>query len=178
MAKPAAGGRSAPDWIWPGIAFVTIGLFLGYLWWATREPEVRIVEEGSTRGGRPIVSATLETFAAAPARFSGRIVRLDSVRVASRLGRAAFAIELPGRAEYPVVLERHLVEEDIQVTTDDRLSLIGSVYALNDSVVATWAARGVLDATNRERLRNDSTFLLADSVQVLLPTSPKGPAGS
>lgn len=176
MAKPATPGKSPPAWIWPAMAFVTIGFFLGYLWWATRESEVRIVEE--TPGGRSTVSATAEVFASRPARFSGRLVRLDSVLVVERLGRAAFGIELPNRPLYPVVLERHLIEAEVQVTHQDLVNLVGSVYALNDSVIATWAARGILHPAQQSRLASDSTFLLADSVEILIPPRPGGSTGS
>lgn len=177
MAEPEAGGRRVPDWAWPGLAFFTIALFMGYLWWASREPEVEIREERTA--GRLKATASAQDFAAAPARFSGRIVRLDTVTVAYRLGRAAFEIDLPNRSPYPVVLERHLIEGGVQVTRQDRVNLVGSVYALNDSIIATWGARGILDLALADSLVGDSTFLLADSVEILIPDSPRGrPSGS
>jgi hypothetical protein len=119
-------------------------------------------------GGRQVMTPTAETFAAAPARFSGRIVRLDTMTVVHRLGRAAFEIELPNRPPYPVVLERHLLEREVQVLREDRVNLVGSVYALNDSIVATWRARGIVEEEMAAHLADDSTFLLADSVEILL----------
>ncbi len=205
MANTEAAAKRLPDWVWPTLAFLTIGLFLAalderddvsieplvlrtaakweplnvarflaYLWWASRESEVRIVEEAALGRGA-VVSAQLLAFAEAPGRFSGRVVRLDSVLVAERMGRAAFAIELPQRPTYPVVLERRLIEAGIQVTSQDRVNLTGSVYALNDSVIAGWATRGILDPAYRERVARDSTFLLADSVEILLPPMPGQP---
>lgn len=176
MAKPEAGepgDRRYPEWMWPGLAFATIALFMGYLWWASREAQVVIREEAS---GRPQATATAAEFATAPARYSGRVVRLDTVTVVERLGRAAFEIELPNRPPYPVVLERHLMEADVQVTSQDRVNLVGSVYALNDSIIATWGARGILDPARTESLADDSTFLLADSVELLLPEEPAQPS--
>lgn len=176
MATPEAAARNVPDWVWPTVAFVTIALFLFYLWWASRESEVGIVE--GQRGGGRVATATALEFAAAPGRFSNRIVHLDTVAVAYRLGRAAFEIQLPDRPPYPVVLERHLIEAGVQVTTNDQVNLVGSVYALNDSIIASWAARGVLDLTLADSLVGDSTFLLADSVDILIPETPStGPAG-
>lgn len=180
MARPEAIARNIPDWVFPTVAFVTIALFLVYLWWASREAEVGIVEGAGT--GRRVATASALEFAAEPGRFSNRIVRLDTVSVAYRLGRAAFEIRLPERSPYPVVLERHLIEAGVQVTTDDQVNLVGSVYALNDSIIASWAARGVLDLALADSLVRDSTFLLADSVDILIPqTSPSGstpPAGA
>lgn len=178
MARSVATTRNIPDWVWPTAAFVTIALFLAYLWWASRESEVGIVE--GARGGGRVATATAVEFAAAPARFSNRIVHLDTVAVAYRLGRAAFEIRLPERPPYPVVLERHLIEAGVQVTTDDEVNLVGSVYALNDSIIAGWAARGIFDLMLADSLAGDSTFLLADSVEILIPDAPPspGPASS
>lgn len=170
MARPEAVTRDTPDWVWPVAAFATIALFLVYLWWASRESEVRIIEDSAGGGARATASAA--EFATGPARFSGRIVHLDTVIVAYRLGRAAFEIRLPERPPYPVVLERHLIEAGVQVTTDDQVNLVGSVYALNDSIIAAWGARGVFDITQADSLAGDSTFLLADSVQILIPETP------
>lgn len=165
-----------PDWVWPGAAFLTILLFLAYLWWASRESRLGILEEPQA-GARPTASASAGEFAQAPGRFSGRIVHLDTVVVAYRLGRAAFEIQLPNRPPYPVVLERHLTEAGVQVTADDRVNLVGSVYGLNDSIIATWAVRGLVDPALSDSLAGDSTFLLADSVEILLPLGvPAQPA--
>lgn len=172
----SGGGRSLPDWVWPGLAFLSIVALMGYLYWATREVEVPMMEGGSATGGTP--RATPAEFAAAPGRWSGRLVRLDSVLVAGRLGRAAFTVELPGRPRYPVVMERWLIEQGVQVTMQDRVTLVGSVYALNDSVLNVWTQRGIVDPARRADVAQDSTFFLADSLEILIPPFPGRTSGS
>lgn len=172
----SGGGRSLPNWAWPGLAFLTVGAFMAYLYLATRESRVRVLEEGGASGGVPRASAA--DFAASPGRWSGRLVRLDSLLVVGRLGRAAFSVELPGRPRYPVVMERWLIEEGVQVTTQDRVRVVGSVYALNDSVLNVWTQRGIVDPARRPDLRQESTFFLADSLDILIPPAPGQTSGS
>ena len=177
MAKAAAGVRGLPNWVWPAVAFVSMAGFFAYLYYKSWESRVEVVEGEASAAGRR-VTADVAAFTQAPARYSGRVVRLDSVVVVERFGRATFGIRLPGRPRYPVALERHLVEEGVQVTRDDRVNLVGSVYALNDSIVRVWAQRGFLDPARQGEFASDSTFFLADSVEILVPLSSPGGDGA
>lgn len=161
-------------WPWMAGAVILVGAFMLWLYAASSS-----IGGGSAADDRtaalPAVADT--SFAANPERFSRRRILLSGVKVEELLGRAALTLDLPDRPGYPVILDRPVVEQEINVVVGDNLALAGWVFALNDSLVDVYAQRGLFELENRERLEGQSTFFLADSLDFVIPAGETRPEG-
>lgn len=160
------GKLTTQTWPWMTGAVILIALFMYWLYAQTSKMQPGMIA-ADTLSALPQVADTV--FARAPERFSGRRILLTDMTVGDTLGRAAFTLALPGSTEYPAIMERSLIEQDVRVVPGDNLNIAGSVYALNDSIISVWAQRGVFDLQNRGRLEGDSTFFLVDSLDFVIP---------
>ena len=157
--------------LWMTVAIVLVA---GFMYW--------LYAESSSIERAPIIADTAASidvvpdtaFASNPQQFSRRRVLVRGVEVSEVLGRAALTLNLPGRPGYPVILDR-TVGEDLKLVAGDMLALAGWVYLLNDSILSVWAQRGLYEVENREKLAGDSTFLLVDSLDFVLPGEESAP---
>lgn len=154
-------------WPWMTGAVILVAAFMYWLYAASSSIESRTAAADTASAALPAVADT--SFAANPERFSRRRVLLSGVVVEEMLGRAALTLDLPGRAGYPVILDRPVVEQEIRVVVGDNLALAGWVFALNDSLVDVYAQRGLFEPENREKLEGQTTFFLADSLDFVIP---------
>lgn len=146
------------------VALVAVGGFLAWLYWRSQEaPEpVAPVTEAEAEAGDAVGAGRLLND---PQAAVGRRGALDSLPVAQRLGRAAFAVQINGD-RYPILLTTELMQRQVEVYGGDMVSLRGQVYVLNDSIRAAWVDQGLVDPANRQDLPTTPSFLLADSVRV------------
>lgn len=160
-------------WPWMTGAVILIAGFMYWLYAETSKIETTTPLAADTAGAElPQVADTV--FAVSPERYSGRRILLSDVRVTEPLGRASFALDMAGLENYPAILERPLIEQEIRVVADDRLDIAGSVYALNDSIIGVWAQRGVFNRENRDKLSGYTTFFLVDSLDFVIPGEEEG----
>ncbi len=161
---------------WPLMTLAVV-LIAGFMFWLYR---------ASASIERPVVGpdtielprVTPEEFSTDPERFSRKRVLVTPVRVVTPLGRAALALDLPGRPGYPAILDRPVLEQDIQVIAGDNIAIAGWVFALNDSILSVWAQRGLYDPEHRENLQGYETFFLVDSLDFVIPTPGAGTPSS
>ncbi len=159
-------------WPWMVGAFVLVAGFMYWLYVASAG------ESGPTAANLvpdslPRVAA--DSFAIAPERYSRRRVLLPTVKIAQQLGRATFSLDLPNRPGYPVILDRPVLEKGLQVVPGDNISIAGSVYALNDSILDVYAQRGFFEVGQREKLEAHTTFFLVDSMELVIPDDTGSP---
>lgn len=161
---------------WPlmTLAVLLIGGFMYWLYWESSRIEVATI--GPDTVELPRVSP--EEFASDPQRFARRRVLLRPVKVVTTLGRASLALELPGRPGYPAILDRPVLESDVQVIGGDNLAIAGWVFALNDSILGVWAQRGLYDPENRESLEGHNTFFLVDSLDFVIEETGGQPSAN
>lgn len=161
---------------WPlmTVAVVLIAGFMYWLYWESSRIEVGTI--GPDTIDLPRVSP--EVFSADPQRYARKRVLVRPVQVVTRLGRAALALDLPDRPGYPAILDRPVLESEVQVVAGDNLALAGWVFALNDSILGVWSQRGLYDPENQESLRGHETFFLVDSLDFVLPEESGGQPGS
>lgn len=152
---------------WPlmTVAVLLIAGFMYWLYWESSQIEVTTV--GPDTVDLPRVSP--EVFATDPGRFARRRIMVRPVRVVTKLGRASIALDLPGLPGYPAILDRPVLESDVDVIGGDNLAVAGWVFALNDSILDVWSQRGLYDPENRENLRGYETFFLVDSLDFVVP---------
>lgn len=160
-SKGAAGLNTAL-----GIAAVV--LTVGFLFWLYQRSvslEERVTPELEDAGRQgPVLS--LEEFRSDPTAAIGRRVGMDSVSVASRLGRGVFTVRLDGGDSYPVLLHRDLIQRQMDLYGGDLVSLRGRVYTLNDSIRGEWVRAGAVDSAARANIPAATSFVLADSVDI------------
>lgn len=151
---------------WMTAAVIAVALFMYWLY-----AESSSIERGTfvadTAAAVDVVSDS--AFASNPQQFSRRRIVVRDVKVSEVLGRAALTVDLPGRPGYPVILERTVVDQQLELVTGDNLALGGWVYALNDSILTVWVQRGLFEPEGREKMAGDSTFLLVDSLDFVIP---------
>ncbi len=156
---------------WPWAALATV-LVLGFMIWlyaeSTSLESTLVVDETSAEV--PVVADT--TFVQDPTRFSRQRILLVPVTVSQWLGRATLAVELAGVENYPLILDRvvlEAVETEMTITGGDNLAVAGQVYALNDSILDVYVQRGFFEAENRALVEGHMTFFLVDSVDFVFP---------
>lgn len=149
-----------------GVAAVVLTAgFLLWLYWQTST-----LEETVTPAMEEVEEERLVTLAevrADPSAVIGLRGALDSARVADRLGRATFTLSLTDTTFLPVLLNRDLIQEGIDVYGGDRVSIRGNFYTFNDSIRGEWLRVGAADSAAADRLPSVGSFLLADSVEIL-----------
>ncbi len=131
-------------------------LLAGFMYWLsiTAEPtappeivedEEPVVEE--MMAGTLIEASALETGAG---NYVGQTVRLDGLNVASPVGGKAFFVDLP-RTPFLARLSDELIAAGEAVPpVQQSVNIVGSVVAMNDSIVSAWAEAG--DITDNDRL--------------------------
>lgn len=152
---------------WMAAAVVLVAAFMYWLYSQSSSIESSIATaDTATASALPTVPDT--AFANNPQRYSRQRVMLRPVTVQERLGRAALTINLAERS-YPIILDRPVLDRDVQVVEGDNVAIAGQVYALNDSILDVWSQRGFYDTGNREKLQGFDTFFLVDSLDLVFP---------
>lgn len=160
----AARGTRGVSTLLTVVALMTVGAFLGWLYWRAQAlPEPVTPEtEAETDGGETVTAERLlEDLEAAVGSTGG----LDSLPVAQRLGQAVFSVQLNGQ-NYPVLMNTQLLERQTQVYGGDLVSVQGQIYPLTDSIRAAWMEQGLVESGNEGDIPGTPSFLLADSVGV------------
>ncbi|MFQ5679385.1 MAG: hypothetical protein ACE5HP_07985 [Gemmatimonadota bacterium] len=160
-AKGAAG-------ISTGLALAAVLVTLGFLVWlyqrsSSLEQRVTPVLEDA-RTGEPDLG--LEEFRLDPSAAVGRRVGLETVPVATRLGRASFTLQLDDALAYPALLSPDLIKRRAEVYGGDIISVWGNVYALNDSIRGEWIRAGAVDEANAGLIPGSTSFVLVDSMRI------------
>jgi hypothetical protein len=146
------------------IAIVAVGVFMFWLNQRVAElpdPDAAVVEEA------PLTAADV---LAGSGPIIGRRAQFDSIPVAMGLGRAVFSVALDDSTAYPVLLNAdwvaRLQARETRMYGGDRVSVLGQIFSLNDSIRVEWVNQGAVDQGMVVSLPRTSSFLLADSVEV------------
>jgi len=150
---------------------VALAVMAGFFYWLynqsqSLEQEVTPTMTDTTGGGGPS-PITVAFLGMHPDSAPGRSATLDSVKVASRLGRGVFTLSVNDTTVYPVLLGSQLIQKGTTVYQDDRINVGGQFYALNDSIRSEWVKRGAVDSASAGDIPATPSFLLADTVGIL-----------
>jgi len=158
-------GRSG---VTPLLAIIAVVAVVGFFWWLEREAAdldtavVPVMEEAQPE------AADLNTamLAAEPAAAIGETGWMRFVTVDQRLGRGAFTIRLDAQNSFPVLLAPDLIARGVEVYGNDRVSMFGRIYVLNDSIRSVWVDQEAVDAGNADAIPGTPSFFRADSLSI------------
>jgi hypothetical protein len=88
------------------------------------------------------------------------------VTVNERLGRAAFSIALDAENDMPVLLAPDLIRRGTEVYANDRVSMFGRIFVLNDSIKGEWVSQEAVDSGSAGAIPDSPGFFLADSLSM------------
>jgi hypothetical protein len=159
------------------LMLVTFLLMGGFMYWlyVTAEPtEPVVVEEvddsGDTdsAGSMAVDPEDLKTGADA---FTGQRVRLEGLAVSQMIGDQAFFVDLPATDDLPaqpflVKMGPDLVASGASVSLGDRVTAVGNVREMNDSIVADWVDSGLISESEQLLVEFSTHFVEADQVNV------------
>ena len=157
---------------WP-LMTVAVLLIAGFMYWLYWESS-RIESAGIAPDTAELPRVSPEAFAMDPGRFARKRVLLQPVQVVTKLGRASLALSLPGRPGYPAILDRPVLESELEIVGGDNLAIAGWVFALNDSILDVWSQRGLYEPENRGNLEGHDTFFLVDSLDFVVLEESQG----
>lgn len=171
MAEGEQGRGAAAGRLTKPLAAVAVAAVAGFLYWlyVTAEPTtVAVVQrEAEDTAFAAVAPTNWATFASGPQSYVGMRLRFDGIRVASRLGTAAFWTTLPNETPFLVRLDSALMVRGMSVTSGDLLRVVGMVREMSDSVLDDWQARGVLaDDMQRAEAEFATLFLEADRAEL------------
>ncbi|MFQ5747407.1 MAG: hypothetical protein ACE5HF_09345 [Gemmatimonadota bacterium] len=161
MARTGARGGTA------GLLALTVIVVGGFLFWlnnAASNAETTVAPELSSEGDAEPAVFTVTQLRDAPGSVIGLVGELETVAVEQRLGRGAFSVWLDSTSRYPVFLSNDLIARGTEVYGQDRVSLYGHFFTLNDSIRAEWVAQQAVDEANAAAIPQTRSFLLADSL--------------
>jgi len=147
------------------VTFISVG---GFLYWLNRtaEPTEIAIEEAvaeSVSGASAILD--IADFLANPEGQIDHVVEVTGARIASRLGTQAFWIG-EDDAPFLVKMSPALVAAGGEVLVESTVTIVGTVYMMSDSVLASWDAQAVFaNAGDRIVAEFATSFLEARSVQ-------------
>ena len=155
------------------VAFGTIGGFLYWLSITAVPTETAVADEEVTAQ-----AVSLALFARSPNIYEGDLVAVDAVEVQSVAYAQLFFLAFPGDGTYPVRVDASLGAAGASISPMDMGRVTGTVYALTDSVLDSWAAdSGFPDDATREAAAASSTFILATELDLASAAAPEGEEG-
>ena len=99
------------------------------------------------------VFVSIEDMGTSASQYVGQVVRLTEVPVISSVGAEAFFVELGagGLQSKPFLMKMSpdFMAQGGLLPQGEVTTLIGTVYAMSDSVVSDWSASGAISASDR-----------------------------
>lgn len=157
---------------------LTFLLLAGFLYWlsATAEPTAppvmeeeadEPVEVADAGTGTEVDPEALKTGASA---FEGQTVRLAEVMVSQSLGDVTFFVDLPESDALPpqpflVRLNPDLVAAGQSVPLNQRVTVVGPLMAMQDSIVQAWLGDGSISPNDQLLVEFATHFIEAEAIQ-------------
>ncbi len=142
-------------------AFLGIAVFFVWLGVAANTSEVAIMEVSTPDSlSASAVTVQAAVFGADPMAQAGQLIRVEDVRVAGAIGTTAFWTELAGRPDpYLVHMNAAVAADSLQVVPGDRVTIVGNVYSMSDSVADAWEASGSISENQKFEVTFATSFL-------------------
>lgn len=143
------------------VAFLGMGVFLVWLNITSRSEEVAIIEVSTTDSlAASAVTVQAAVLGADPMAQAGQLIRVEDVNVAGAVGATAFWTELAGRMDpFLVHMDEAVAADSIAVGPGDRVTLVGNVHLMSDSVADSWAASGSISDNQKFEVTFATAFL-------------------
>jgi hypothetical protein len=114
-----------------------------------------------------LATIPLDSLAADSEGAIGRRAVLDSIEIATGLGRGVFLVQMDSARVFPVLKNPTLIQQGDQLYGGDVVTVAGQIYTYTDSIAQTWVDREAVNQSQAGTLPPDSVtnaFLLADSL--------------
>ncbi len=143
------------------VAFLSMGVFLVWLNITARTEEIAIIEVSTLDSlSASAVTVQAAVLGADPMAQAGQLIRVEDVNVAGAIGASAFWTELAGRPDpFLVHMDAAVAADSITVGPGDRVTLVGNIYMMSDSVADSWAASGSISENQKFEVTFAASFL-------------------
>lgn len=152
------------------VAFVVIGVFL---WWlaqqaaAERAMQAAQEEAAAAEDTMPTVQTVpVGDIEVDATPYLGQQIRIAGTNVASLLGDQGFWLETPGGNPFLVSKGPEVQAAGVNVTPGSRVTVVGTIHAMSDSVLTTWVDSGGIAEGDRIVAEFATHYLEADDVLV------------
>jgi len=162
------------------VAFLIIG---GFLYWLFLQAQSQRAEEAVKMQEAAAEKANTYPDAADvmggqlqqdPSPLVGKLIRLEPLQVASRLGTQGFWLELPNKNPFLVSLDDSLKADSISVQSGQKVTVVGTIMAMSDSAVNAWMSSGSIGEGDKLAAEFATHYLQAVHVQVMKEGTPAG----
>ncbi len=175
-SSTAQEGEARRSTILMTVAFLGMGVFLFWLSVTSQSTEVAIIEVSTPDTlAASAVTVQAAVLGADPMAQAGQLIRVEDVNVAGAIGSTAFWTELAGRPDpFLVHMDAAVAADSIAVGAGDRVTIVGSVHAMSDSVADAWAAAGSISENQKFEVTFATHYL---EIMDLLVIRPGGGGG-
>jgi hypothetical protein len=104
----------------------------------------------------------------------GKLVKVEPLPVASKLGTQGFWLELPNKNPFLVSLDDSLKADSISVRAGQKVTVVGTIRAMSDSAVNAWVSSGAIGEGDKLAAEFATHYLQAVHVQVMKEGIPAG----
>lgn len=163
MAEIKVEKKSAAQytWVWVALSLVLMGGFFYWLAVSSEPTTLQVVEDDEAAEDAGVLEVHPAEFASNPRGYPGQEIRLRNIIVASRLGAHAFWTELPNDQPFLVRLDDAILAEGASVQGGQRVTVVGTVHQMTDSILAAWEEQGAIDEATRPEAEFATDFLEA-----------------
>ena len=168
-SNASQGGEGRRSTILMVIAFLGMGMFLFWLNVRSETPEVAIIEMSAADSlAASAVTVQAAVLGADPMAQAGQLIRVEDVDVAGAIGSTAFWTQLQGRDDpFLVHMDGAMAADSITVGAGDRVTMVGSMYAMSDSVADAWEAAGSISENQKFEVTFASSYLEIMNLMVI-----------
>ena len=159
-------GRSGVS---PILAIIAIAAIVGFFYWLDQESAALDTVIEPVMEEEVVAEAIDLNTAAMAADLEGSIGQEGWIRfvtVNERLGRAVFTIGLDAENSIPVLLSPDLIRRGTDIYGNDRVSMFGKLFVLNDSIRNEWVTQEAVDGADIDVIHATPGFFLADSLSI------------
>ena len=173
MSKLRLNSRAGSANLGTPLMIVSFLAIAGFVWWlsVTAEPTQVVIDESSDDDMAGDV-ISMSTFTTDTKSFMGREITLQAIPVTSALGPHSFWTSLADANDTPylVHLGGMLVADGVGVTPGATVDVIGTVYAMTDSILNEWEALGAFPGpADRIQAEFAEDFLEIVSIEEVTP---------
>lgn len=165
--------RRGLTWFWMLLSVVMIGGFMYWLSVSSEPTPVTIVQDEEPEEEAGVLTVSVDSFAQDPDSWVGGDVRIRGVQASSNMGPQAYWLDMPTGVPFLLKLGPTLVADSaFSVEVGTPYTVVGTMYAMNDSVLNAWEASGAIaDEGQRMQAEFATSFLEARSMR---PSSSGG----
>jgi hypothetical protein len=155
------------------VAFLIIGGFLYWLFLQSQaqraEEAVKMQEAAAEKANTypdaaSVMGAELQRDASP---LVGKLVKVEPLPLASKLGTQGFWLELPNKNPFLVSLDDSLKADSIPMQAGQKVTVVGTIRAMSDSAVSSWVSSGSIGEGDKLAAEFATYYLQAVHVQVM-----------